>query len=78
MMALNKEEMALMPIEKSTTNRVKRSYEAPPGNSRDLRRYNFQNKKFSHGSNRDRVGYRWSKNRVRGSFGRNTPIGGRA
>ena len=41
MTALNKEEMALMPIEKSTPSGVKKSYEALVGNSPDYGHYNF-------------------------------------
>ena len=77
MTTLNKKEMALMPIEKSMPNGVKRLYEAPVGNLRNFGRYNFRNKKFNRGSNRDRVRDRWSENRARESSGRNTTIGGR-
>ena len=54
-MAPNKDEMALVPIERSTPTEVKRSYEALARGSHNYGYYNFQNKKFSHGSDRDRV-----------------------
>ena len=62
MTASNKDKITLVPIEKSTPSGVKRSYEAPVGNLRDYGRYNYQNKKFSCGSDKDRVGNRWSEN----------------
>ena len=70
--------MALVPIEKSTPSGVKRSYEAPVGNTCDYRRYNFQNKKFSRGNDRNIIGNYWNENRARGSSSKNTPIGGSA
>ena len=56
--APNKEEMALVPIERSMPSGVKRSYEVPAEGSHDFGRYNFRNKKFSRRSDRDRVGNR--------------------
>ena len=78
MTASNKEEMALVPIELSNPSGVKRPYKALVGNLRDYGCYRFRNKKFNRGSNRDRVGDRWSENRARGSSGRYAPIGSRA
>ena len=77
MMALNKEELVLVLIERSMPSRVKRSYEAPAGNSHDYGRYNFQNKRFSRRNDRDRIENHWNENRVSASSGRNTPTGGR-
>ena len=77
MTASNKEEMAFMPIEKSTRNGVKRWYEALAGNLRDFRRFNFWNKKFSCGSNGKRIRDHWSENRARRSSGRNALPRGR-
>ena len=74
--APNKEEMALVPIERSTPSGVKRSYEAPAEGSHDFGRYNFRSKKFSRRSDRDRIRNRWSENRARGSSGRNALTGG--
>ena len=77
MTASNKEEMVLVPIEKSMPSGVKRSYGAPTRYSHDYGRYKFQNKKFNRGSDKDRVGDHWSENRARGSSGKNAPIGGK-
>ena len=74
--ALNKEEIALVSIERSTPSGVKRSYEAPAEGSHDFGRYNFRSKKFNRRSERDRVRNRWSENRARGSSGRNAPTEG--